>query len=76
MPLSNTLDPTRCPLCGQLNQCAMEVQQATGVEQPPCWCTQMDFTAELLDQLPVQARGKACICAGCAQRMAAGPETA
>jgi hypothetical protein len=60
-------DPTRCPLCGQPNQCAMEVQQATGVKQPPCWCTQVDFTADLLARVPAASRGTACICKACAE---------
>ena len=60
------LQPTRCPLCGQVNQCAMEVERATGVKQPACWCTTVDFSSDLLDRLPAQARGQACICAACA----------
>jgi hypothetical protein len=57
---------TACPLCGQTNQCAMEAERVTGVKQPPCWCTQATFTAELLARIPAPARGKACICAACA----------
>lgn len=60
------VDPLLCPLCGQSNQCAMEAQRATGQAQPPCWCTQVDFNRELLAQLSDAARGKACICRGCA----------
>ena len=58
-------DPTRCPLCGGDNRCAMEIQRATGVEQAPCWCTSFTFSAELLDRLPEAARNQACICAAC-----------
>ncbi|MDD2881173.1 MAG: cysteine-rich CWC family protein [Rhodoferax sp.] len=54
-----------CPLCGQPNQCAMEVERATGVKQPPCWCTQTQFSAELLNKIPEAARGVACLCATC-----------
>ena len=60
------LESTRCPLCGQVNQCAMEVERATGVKQPACWCTKVAFSSDLLDRLPAQARGQACICAACA----------
>ena len=60
------LDPTRCPLCGRPNQCAMETQQRTGVEQPACWCTLIDFSQELLARVPAAARGAACICPACA----------
>jgi len=49
----------------------MEVERATGVAQPPCWCTRATFTEELLQQLPADARGHACICAACALSLSA-----
>lgn len=55
-----------CPLCGEPNRCAMEQQRLTGQPQPPCWCTQVDFSAELLARVPAEAARKACICAACA----------
>lgn len=58
--------PTRCPLCGQLNQCAMEVERTTGIEQPPCWCTRVPFDHAVLNRIPAQTRGQACICQACA----------
>jgi len=54
-----------CPLCGQANLCAMEAERATGVRQPPCWCTQAHFSAALLERLPPEARGRACVCRAC-----------
>jgi hypothetical protein len=66
-----TPDPTRCPLCGQVNRCAMEVERETGAKQPPCWCTQVDFSEELLSRVPPQARRTACICASCARGLPA-----
>ncbi|WP_317134828.1 cysteine-rich CWC family protein [Rhodoferax lithotrophicus] len=63
---SNTSDlATNCPLCGKPNQCAMEMERATGVQQPPCWCTQATFSAALLSQISEATRNKACICADC-----------
>jgi len=62
-----TAKSTLCPLCGQPNRCAMEVERETRVKQPPCWCTQVKFDAALLASLPEPARGTACICADCAQ---------
>jgi hypothetical protein len=59
-------DPTACPLCGQANRCAMEVQRETGQPQPPCWCTQANFGAELLARVPPEAQRLACICPACA----------
>ncbi|OYT88767.1 MAG: hypothetical protein CFE43_20790 [Burkholderiales bacterium PBB3] len=61
-----TLPPEVCPLCSQPNQCAMEIERATGQKQPPCWCTQASFSAELLARIPDAARNQACICAACA----------
>ncbi|MDD5336177.1 MAG: cysteine-rich CWC family protein [Rhodoferax sp.] len=67
MQVIPAVNPRLCPLCGQVNQCAMEVERATGVKQPPCWCTEASFDAALLASIPEQARDKACICAACAQ---------
>ncbi|MDP3700331.1 MAG: cysteine-rich CWC family protein [Hylemonella sp.] len=60
------IDPCRCPLCGQPNGCANELARATGLAQPPCWCTTVTFAPELLARVPAQAQRKACICARCA----------
>lgn len=67
MQVIPAVNPRLCPLCGQVNLCAMEVARATGVKQPPCWCTEASFDAALLASIPEQARDKACICAACAQ---------
>jgi hypothetical protein len=45
----------------------MEVERATGEVQPPCWCTEVDFDAALLDRVPEPARRRACICPACAR---------
>jgi len=60
------LPSAACPLCGQPNRCAMELERATGEKQPPCWCTRAEFRPELLARVPEAARGRACICARCA----------
>ena len=62
---SQAPDPSRCPLCGGDNRCAMEIERETGEKQPPCWCMDATFTAELFARIPVEARGQACICAAC-----------
>jgi len=46
----------------------MELERASGVKQPPCWCTQVDFNREVLEAIPQGARGLACICRACATR--------
>ena len=55
-------------MCGKPNQCAMELERLTGLKQPPCWCTSVDFGAELLTSVPQEAKGRACICAECSRR--------
>ncbi len=71
-PTPPDIDPTRCPLCGQDNRCAMEIERETGLKQGPCWCLGATFSAELLQRVPTAVAGKACICARCAAA-AAGP---
>jgi hypothetical protein len=66
-----TLVPTRCPLCGETNRCAMELARETGEPQGPCWCTQAEFSPALLARVPAEARDRACICPGCARGAAA-----
>ncbi|MBO9651462.1 MAG: cysteine-rich CWC family protein [Variovorax sp.] len=64
----SSLDASHCPLCGEANRCAMEVERETGQKQPPCWCmsTEFSFSPELLARVPPEKRGLACICARCA----------
>jgi hypothetical protein len=45
----------------------MELERITGEKQPPCWCTQADFSTDLLARVPQEARDRACICAACAK---------
>ncbi len=59
-------DPAQCPLCGQPNRCAMEVEKTTGQKQPPCWCTGVTFEPAVLAQIPPANRGLACVCLTCA----------
>jgi hypothetical protein len=67
MSVCATVDPCRCPLCGQDNRCGMEAA-AQGQVQAACWCTRVQFSAALLQSLPEAAKGKACICQACAQK--------
>lgn len=65
------VDPRYCPLCGRPNQCAMEVEKATGVKQGDCWCCSASISAELLSQIPEALRNQACVCPACAAKSAA-----
>jgi hypothetical protein len=67
METAAPIDPSRCPLCGRSNDCAMAAAR-TG---EPCWCTRVTVTAVMLKQVPADLRGRACLCAACIARLAA-----
>ena len=71
MSLDAPFDATRCPLCGADNRCAMEIGRATGQPQAPCWCVSASLDPALLNRIPDEARGKACVCSACVARFAA-----
>jgi len=54
------VDPARCPLCGGDNGCGM----ARGAGN--CWCFAADMPAEVLERVPADLRGVACVCDACA----------
>lgn len=57
-------ETTRCPCCGQLNDCAQAGQDAA-VED--CWCFSTPIDPAQLDALPAEQRNRACLCPRCAQ---------
>jgi len=51
-------DEMSCPICMKANHC--------GVADPAgCWCMQEAIPTELIDLVPVESKGQACICAAC-----------
>jgi hypothetical protein len=67
MDTAAPIDPSRCPLCGRSNDCAMAAARIG----ESCWCTRVTVTATMLEQVPVYQRGRACLCAACIARLAA-----
>lgn len=63
------IDPSRCPLCGQPNQCGIAAGEAT------CWCFETPIPAEALEKVPPEARGIACLCKTCATGRRSPEET-
>jgi hypothetical protein len=53
------LDPTRCPICAQSNECGA----AAGREE--CWCFAATLAPAALARIPERALGLVCICAKC-----------
>lgn len=58
------IDTVICPLCGQLNDCAM----AADPNAIECWCEELKFPQELLDQVPENSLHQTCICQNCLDR--------
>lgn len=52
---------SRCPLCEGPNACG-----ASGPEAAACWCFSVSFAAGVLAAVPEAARGRRCVCRGCA----------
>lgn len=61
------IDPSSCPVCGEPNQCAMEIAKATGNPLEECWCVSVVFSDDTLSKVPPPALNKTCICKKCAQ---------
>jgi len=62
--MNPSLDPARCPLCGESNACGAVVGEAT------CWCYRATIPLEVLDRVPPSAKGAACVCRRCAEKCA------
>lgn len=63
-PRAAPLAEHRCPLCGGPNGCAAA---ASGSFRTPCWCSGVVFSPQALAAVPEAARGRACLCRGCAE---------
>ena len=53
------VDPKRCPLCGEPNQCGV----AQGLSS--CWCFEVRIPDFVLARIPREARQFACVCKPC-----------
>ena len=56
-------DEPLCPLCGGPNGCAAA---RSGSFETPCWCADGVFRPEVLERVPADRRGQACLCRACA----------
>lgn len=71
--MSDTLDPTRCPLCGQRNSCALAEPGADGAA---CWCFGTTVDPGALQRIPPESIDRACLCPRCAQNLPPPAESA
>lgn len=53
------LEIRTCPLCGKDNNCRQSKE---------CWCHSATIPKELLDKVPEDKKGKACICKSCVDK--------
>ena len=58
---NSTYDTSKCPLCGNPNECAM----AADPNATECWCESVIFPDELLAKIPEDAVRKTCVCQKC-----------
>ncbi|MEK8130085.1 cysteine-rich CWC family protein [Paenibacillus filicis] len=56
-------EASRCPLCGQDNQCAL----LQGKQVEACWCWKASIPKGLLERISDPLRGRACVCPSCVQ---------
>ncbi|MCU1715904.1 cysteine-rich CWC family protein [Pseudomonas sp. 5P_3.1_Bac2] len=59
---------TRCPRCGQRNQCA-QADSSTPVSA--CWCFSLMIDPAVLSDLPRAPAEQSCLCPACAQALTA-----
>jgi hypothetical protein len=60
------IDPSLCPLCGRPNECAALRGESE------CWCKTVVVPQDVMDRVPMEARGVACVCRECAQVRSSG----
>jgi len=70
-----TVDPERCPLCGEPNACASAAAKQCGERCSDCWCVRATIDEATLAQIPPAARGVACVCARCAAAAPTAPNS-
>ena len=46
----------KCPICGKDNNCKHD---------ETCWCMEVHIPQELIERIPLEKRGQACICRNC-----------
>lgn len=57
------IDRSLCPLCGGENDC----KAAKGEGHAGCWCMAAKIPKGLLERIPPEQRGKACVCKRCVE---------
>ncbi len=64
--MTRAFDPGSCPLCAQPNHCAMATNGCS-TAGTACWCADVTIARAVLEKVPADAVGRACVCADCAK---------
>lgn len=62
----DSIDESRCPLCGGDNVCG----HLAGQEPGTCWCSRTRIPQAALERIPPSKRRQACVCRACAETAA------
>ncbi|HHY76988.1 MAG TPA: cysteine-rich CWC family protein [Clostridiales bacterium] len=54
------MDEKICPICGKPNNCKYD--------EGNCWCKDVVVPKKVLDMVPDDKKGKACICKSCIEK--------
>ena len=54
-----TAEERKCPLCGEDNNCQ---------HNKDCWCVGVQVPKYIIEMIPEDKRGKACICKSCVEK--------
>ncbi|MCQ4296325.1 cysteine-rich CWC family protein [Pseudomonas stutzeri] len=68
--MSEPVEASRCPLCGQPNQCG----ECDPAASQPCWCFTTPIPAQALERMPAALRNQVCICPRCARGESGTPD--
>lgn len=58
--LALTKEEMICPICGQPNNCQHD--------EGNCWCEKVVIPSYIIEMVPEDKRGKACICKSCVEK--------
>ena len=64
--MKQVVDETICPFCGAENNCMAHSEET-------CWCTRVKVPQELVELVPENQKGKACICLDCIEAFKDNP---
>lgn len=70
--MENNTNKKICPICGGENDCGA----ANTGEHDSCWCMTAKVPKKLLEKIPPQERGKACVCKNCVENFKSEEEVA